>query len=143
MKPTKATFVVEKKGGQDCDGLNEILVNGKKMCYYSNVSNNNSGNSIDRQNNEIPIAEPSAPLMHNGMFEAKATEMPSGMLETNASAITNGMIETNATEIPSGNGINVIDVTKPLQVAEVTLNNGGVSGVNGLKDLVTKSQKRT
>lgn len=152
MKPTKATFVMEK-GGQNCDGLNEILINGKNLCYYSNMNNNNSGNSSAQQNS-IPFTQQQNVgkadvqeitrmqdrfMGDNGIPVADATVMPNGMLEANATVPGNGheirVVEntgkTNHNKVINANSTNrevppVIDVTQP-QVAEVTLSNSNGS----------------
>ena len=148
MKPTKATFVVEK-GSQDCNGLSEIVVNDKRMCYYSNVSNTNSGNPSAQQNSipftqqmvganveEITGTQDGMMMDSNGMVDATATVIPNGMPEANATVPGNGneiSVVENTGKTNNNKVINasstisevppVIDVTQP-QVAEVTLNNG-------------------
>lgn len=143
MKPTKATFVVEK-GSQNCDGLNEIHINGKNLCYYSNMNNNNSGNS-GAQQNSIPFTQQqmvgTTDVQENtGMNESItiATEIP----KANATVPVNGHEirvvdnagKTNNNKVIKANSTNsevppVIDVTQPqvAEVAEVTLSNSNGS----------------
>ena len=124
MKPTKATFVMEK-GSQNCDGLNETTVNGKTLCYYSNMNNNNSGNSSAQQNS-IPFTQQQMVgttgvqeitgmqdgfMGDNRMLDATATVIPNGIPEANATVIPNGMPEANATVPGNVNEISVVENT--------------------------------